>query len=104
MKRSAFLVLGLMAVLLFPDGVLSTCLTFGMSGPVDWYVENERTIVFYDTYGTTPVAKVTLQTCKVNEFSAIRLSRRYLCDTDKIIVDNRPCNIMTITSASSGSF
>lgn len=104
MKRSAFLVLGLMAALLFPDGVLSTCLTVGISGPVDWYVENERTIVFYDSYGTTPVAKVTLQTCRVNESSAIRFSKRYLCDTDKIIVDNRPCSIMTITSASSGSF
>jgi hypothetical protein len=104
MRRSALLILGLMVVLLFPGVVLSTCLPLGLTGPVTWYVQNERTIVFYGRYGTTPIAEVTLQDCRVNESSAIRLSRRYLCDSDKIIVDNKPCNIMTITSASGPSY
>jgi hypothetical protein len=104
MRRLTFIVLGLAVVLFLPNVVFSDCLDFGRSGPPSWYVQNERTIVFYDAWGTTPIAQVTLQTCRVNEFSAIRLSKRYLCDSDKVIVDNRPCNIVTITSASSGSF
>ena len=101
MRRSTLIILGLVVVLLLPNVVFSDCLTFGRSGrPVSWYVQDERTIVFYDDWGTTPIAQVTLQTCRVNESSAIRLSQRYLCDTDTIIVDNRPCSIMTITSAS----
>ena len=104
MRRLTFIVLGLAIVLFIPNVVISDCLDFGRMGPLSWHFQNERTIVFYDDWGTTPIAQVTLQTCKVNESSDIRLSKKYLCDTDKIIVDNRPCNIMTITSASSGSF
>jgi hypothetical protein len=104
MKSSTLIILGLMTVFLLPAVVFSDCLTFGRSGPVNWYVQNERTIVFYDDWGTTPIAQVTLQTCTVNESSTVRLSKRYLCDSDKIVVDNRPCSIMTITSASGPSF
>jgi hypothetical protein len=104
MRRLTFIVLGLVAVLFLPNVVFSDCLDFGRPGPLSWHVQNERTIVFYNVWGTTPIAQVTLQTCRVDEFSAIRLSKRYLCDTDKVIVDDRPCNIVTITSASSGSF
>jgi hypothetical protein len=104
MRRSTLIIMGLAIVLFLPNVVFSDCLDFGRSGPPIGYVQNERTIVFYDAWGTTAIAQVTLQTCRVNEFSAIRLSKRYLCDTDKVIVDNRPCNIVTITSASSGSF
>jgi hypothetical protein len=104
MRRLTFIVLGLAVVLFLPNVVFSDCLDFGRSGPPSWYVQNERTIVFYDAWGTTPIAQVTLQTSRVNEFSAVPLNKRYLCDTDKLIVDNRPCSIVTITSASSGSF
>jgi hypothetical protein len=103
MKRSTFFVVGLTVVLLVPNVVFSDCLTFGQWGPVSWLVQSERTILFYDS-GATPIASVTLQDCRANEYSVIRLVKRYLCDTDKIFVDNRPCSIMTITSASSGSF
>ncbi len=102
MKRSTLMVLGLTVVLLVPNVVFSDCLTFGRGGPLSWNAQDERTIVFYDNLGGTPIAQVTLQSCTVNESSVIRLVKRYLCDSDKIIVDNRPCNIMSITSASSG--
>ena len=104
MKTLTLIVLGLVTVLLLPAAVFSDCLTFGRSGPVDWYAQNERTIVFYDARETTPIAQVTLQNCTVSESSTVRLSKRYLCDSDKVIVDNRPCSIMTITSASGASF
>ena len=104
MRRLTFIMLGLAVVLFLPTVVFSDCLDFGRSGPPTWYVQDERTIVFYDAWRATPLAQVTLQACRVNEFSAIRLSKRYLCDTDKLIVDNRPCSIVTITSASTGSF
>jgi hypothetical protein len=104
MKRSTLILLALAIGLSLPNAVFSDCLTFGAAGPISWYVQNERTIVFYDPLRTAPIAQVTLQTCRVSEGSDIRLSKKYLCDTDKIIVDRRPCNIMTITSASAGSF
>ena len=104
MKRSKLILLGLAIALFLPSVVFSDCLTFGAAGPVSWYIQNERTIVFYDPLRTAPIAQVTLQTCRVDESSDIRLTKKYLCDSDKIIVDNRPCNIMTITSPSSGSF
>ena len=91
-------------VLFLPSVVFSDCLPFGAAGPISWYVQDERTLVFYDPLRTTPIAQVILQTCRVDESSDIRLTKKYLCDADKIIVDNRPCNIVTITSASSGSF
>ncbi len=104
MERSKLILLGLAMVLFLPNVVFSDCLTFGAAGPISWYVQNDRTIVFYDSLRQAPIAQVTLQTCTVDESSDIRLSKKYLCDADKIIVDNRPCNIMTITSAASGSF
>jgi hypothetical protein len=104
METSKLILLGLAILLFLPAVVFSDCLIFGAAGPVSWYIQNERTIVFYDPLRTTPIAQVTLQTCRVDQSSDIRLSKKYLCDTDKIIVDNRPCNIMTITSTSSGSF
>jgi hypothetical protein len=102
MRRST-LIVSLAVVLLLPNVVFSDCLTFGRLGPVSWLVQNERTIVFYDDWGMTPIAQVTLQDCRVDESSAVRLGKKYLCDTDKIIVDNRPCGIMSITSASGPS-
>lgn len=104
MKRSKLILLGLAMVLFLPSVVFSCCLTFGAAAPIRWYVQDERTLVFYDPLRTAPIAQVTLQTCRVDESSDIRLTKKYLCDSDKIIVDNRPCNIMTITSPSSGSF
>jgi len=103
MKRQGPILLGLAVVLFLPSVVFPDCLVFGAVGPVSYYVQNERTIVFYDPLRTAPIAQVTLQTCRVDASSDIRLSKKYLCDSDKIIVDNRPCNIMTITSPSSGS-
>ena len=103
MRKSTLFILGLAVALFLPNAVFSDCLPFGSRGPVSWYVQDEHTVVFYD-WGATPIAQVTLQDCRVNKFSTIRLSKKYLCDSDKIIVDNTPCSIMTITSASSGSF
>jgi len=104
MRKSMLVILGLAVILVLPNAVFSDCLTFGRQGPLSWHVQNERTIIFYDDWGKIPIAKVTLQSCRVNDSSAIRLSKRYLCDTDKIIVDNTPCSIVSIISASSGSY
>jgi hypothetical protein len=104
MRRLIFVFLGLAVVLSLPTIVFPDCLDSGRSGPLSWHVQNERTIVFYDAWRATPIAQVTLQTYRVDESSAIRLGKRYLCDTDKVIVDNRPRSIVTITPASSGSF
>ncbi len=104
MKRSKLVWLGLAALLFLPNVVFSDCLTFGAAGPINWYIQNDRTVIFYDSLRQAPIAQVTLQTCRVNESSDIRLTKKYLCDADKLIVDSTPCNILSITSATSGSF
>ena len=102
MKGAKLILLGLAVMLALPNVVFPDCLTFGNLRPVSWYVLDEHTLVFYE--GTTPIALVRVQDCRVSASSSVRLIKRYLCDSDRIIVDNAPCSIMTITSASSGSF
>jgi len=102
MKAAKLILLGLVVILALPNIVFSDCLTFGKLRPISWYVLDEQTIVFYE--GTTPIALVKMQGCTVSASSSVRLIKRYLCDSDRIIIDNAPCNIMTIISASSGSF
>ena len=102
--KGKIITLFLLAVTLtLPSLAFSDCLTFGtVQRPVSWQVVDERTVAFYE--GVTPIALVRVQTCTLSPSSTVRLIKRYLCDSDKIIIDNEPCNIMTITSASSGSY
>jgi hypothetical protein len=67
-----------------------------------WYAQDERTIIYYAQ--NAPVAKIVLRDCKVSPSSNIRLTKTYMCDEDRLIVDGQECAIITLTSASSGSF
>lgn len=87
-------------VILSPHLALSDCTNFG--NYTSWYAQDERTLVFYAQ--NAPIARVVLQDCSVNASSNIRLLKSYLCDSDSILVDGQECSIMTLTSASSGSF
>ncbi len=103
MKATTIVVFFLASILALPSLAFSDCLTFGtVQRPVSWQIFDEQTIAFYD--GGTPIALVKVQTCTLSPSSTVRLIKSYLCDSDKIIIDNKPCNIMTITSASSGSY
>ena len=79
---------------------LADCLDLGSAN--SWYIEGAHTVVFYR--GQRPMARVEVPYCTIYPDSQLRLTKSYMCDSDRIIVDGTPCTIMTISSASGGSF
>ena len=100
MGKIILITLSISVWLFFPNLVLSDCIDFGRA--TSWYVQNENTIIYYSQ--NRPVAKIVLQDCTVNSSSNIRLTKSYMCDEDRLIIDGQECAIMSLTSASSGSF
>ncbi len=99
MKKILLALFGIL-ILSFPKLVLCDCTDFGRV--TSWYVKDENTVVFYSQ--NRPVAKIVLHDCSVNSSSNVRFLKRYLCEDDSLLVDGEECGIMTLTSASSGSF
>jgi len=91
---------GCLILLFLPGLAVSDCVDLGRV--TNWSVVDENSIIYYSRM--TPVAKIVLQDCTVNSSSSIRFTRSYVCDADSLIVDGQECAIMTLTSASSGSF
>ncbi len=79
---------------------LADCLDF--SKTKSWYVEGRHTIVFYS--GMMPIARMEVPYCRILVDSQLRMTKKYMCDTDRIIVDGDTCAISSITSASGSSF
>ena len=100
MKKDVLILLCLGILLVLPNLALADCVDLGRV--TRWYIQGEDTIIYYS--GNTPVAKVTLQDCTVTSSSSIRLTKSYVCDSDSLIIDDQECAIMTLTSASGGSF
>ncbi len=100
MRRIILVIVSSLILLSSPNLVLSDCTDFGRV--TNWYVQDENTIIFYS--GNNPVAKIVLQDCTVNSSSNIRFLKTYICDSDSLLVDGEECSIMSLTSASSGSF
>lgn len=100
MGKIILVIISLLILLFSPGLAVSDCTDF--SRVTSWYVQGENTIIFYRQ--NVPVAKVVLQDCTVNSSSNIRPTKSYMCDEDSLIIDGQECAIMTITSASSGSF
>ena len=100
MGKIVFVLLGFSVLLFSPNVVLSDCTDLGRF--TSWTVQGESTIIFY--YQNSAIAQVVLQDCTVDASSSIRLMKSYVCENDTILVNGQECSIMTLTSASSGSF
>ncbi len=100
MRRIIVITMSILVWLFFPNLVLSDCTDFGRV--TNWYVQDESTIIFYSQ--NRPVAKIVLQDCSVNSSSNIRFLKTYICDDDSLLIDGEECSVMSLTSASSGSF
>ncbi len=100
MIRIILVIVSFLILLSSPDLVLSDCTDFGRV--TNWYVQDEATIIFYSQ--NSPVAKIVLQDCTVNSSSNIRFLKTYMCDSDSLLIDGEKCSVMSLTSASSGSF
>ena len=100
MKKNILILLSFGILLILPNLVFADCVNLGRV--TGWYAQGEDTIIYHSR--NTPVAKIVLQDCTVNSSSDIRPTKSYLCDEDTLIVDGQECAIVTLTSASSGSF
>jgi len=100
MGKKMVILMGLAIVLLCPGLVLSDCMDFSRS--TSFYVAGGHSIIFYS--GLIPIARVEVPYCAVNPSSSVRLMKSYVCDGDKIMIDGSMCTIMTVSSASTGSF
>ena len=86
--------------LLSPNPAPADCVS--LVGFTTWFAEDTHNIVFYR--GSRPLGTLNIPDCTINPSSNIHLIKSYVCDSDKIIIDGEACIIMTITSASAGSF
>lgn len=93
--RAKFVIGVTFALLLFSAGLLwADCMDFSRS--TSWSVEGDEKIIFYR--GPLRFAAVTLQDCRVKPTSNVQLTKAYMCDSDKIIIDGEECNLISIDS------
>jgi hypothetical protein len=100
MRKKIVILLGLGIVLLSPSVVLPDCIDLGRSTSL--YVQGGHSIIYYA--GLMPIARLDVPYCAVSPSSSIRLIKNYVCDGDKIMIDDSVCMIMTVSSASTEPF
>lgn len=96
MRNKKVILLSLAVLLLFSSLALADCVS--LVGFTDWFAEDNHNVVFYR--GSRPLGTLNIPDCSIKPSSTIRLSKSYVCDSDKIIIDGEECTIMTVTSAS----
>jgi hypothetical protein len=64
----------------------------------DMYVQGGHTLILYR--GSTPVAFLSIPYCTLTSTSDIRLTKSYICDGEKVIVDGEACTILSVQSTS----
>jgi len=99
--RKKILILFSFAMLfLSPDLALSDCVGIGRFTSI--YIQGSHTIIFYSD--SWPIAYLDVPYCTINPSSTILPTKNYVCDGDKIIVDNEACTIVSVSSRATGSF
>ncbi len=92
MGKKTLILIGFSLFFLAPSVAMSDCADFTrMTG---WGVLGSHSVIFFG--GNLPIASVNLQNCTVGPSSNIRVMKRYLCDSERIIVDGQECAIMTL--------
>jgi len=100
MRKKIVILLGLGIMLLSPSVVLPDCMDLNRSTSL--YVQGGHSIIFYE--GLRPIARLDVPYCALSPSSSIRLINNYVCDGDKIIIDDSACMIMSVSSTSTGPF
>jgi hypothetical protein len=100
MRKKRLLLLSLAMLLFSPSLVLSDCMDIGRY--TSYYVQGAHTIIFYTDSG--PIAYFDIPYCSINPSSMVRPFKTYVCDGDKIFIDNEACTIMSVYSSSTRSF
>jgi len=100
MGKKAVVLLSVAVALFSPSVAFADCVDLGRA--TSWYVQGGHSIIFYS--GLMPIARVDVPYCALSPSSSIRLLNNYVCDSDRIIIDGSGCLIMSVSSASSGSY
>jgi hypothetical protein len=102
MRKTIFILFSSAMLFLSPNLVLSDCMDIGGPPFTSFYIQGGHTIIFYrDSW---PIAYLDVPYCTLYPSSSVRLIRNYVCDGDKIIVDNEACTIMNVYSSATRSF
>lgn len=83
-------------LLSFPNLASGDCAD--VRGFTDMYVQGGHTLILYR--GPTPLAFLSVPYCTLTSTSDIRLTKSYVCDGEKVIVDGEACTILSVQSAS----
>ncbi len=92
MKSKLSVLLSLTALILLPAVLWADCTD--LTHYTHWVLKDSHTILFYR--GNRALAVITLEGCEAQSNSSVRLITTYVCESDKIMIDNRECSIMTL--------
>ena len=92
MGKKALILFSFSLLFLAPSLAMSDCADF--TRMTSWAALGSRSMIFFA--GNLPIASVNLQNCTVDSSSNIRVMKRYVCDSDSVIVDGQQCAIMTL--------
>jgi hypothetical protein len=95
MKRKLWPLLSLAILLFSPNWIFADCV--GLEHSTSWVVEDEKKIIFYR--GQQPLAVIVFQDCNIPPNSKVRFIKSYVCDSDKIIINDQECTILEIKSS-----
>ena len=94
MKRNILILLGF--ILLFaPNLVLGDCVD--VSRTTSYYIQGAHDVILY--YRLTPLAYINVQWCNIFSDSSVQITKGYLCDSDKILIDGQACDIFSLKSS-----
>ena len=93
MRKKTLILLSFSLLFLVPSLAMSDCADF--TRWTGWSVLGSNSMIFFA--GNEPLASVNLQTCTVDSSTEIRVLKKYLCDSDSIIVNGQECAIMTLS-------
>jgi hypothetical protein len=100
MRKKRLLLLSLAMLLFSPNLVLSDCVDIGRF--TSYYIQGAHTNIFYRE--SWPIAYFDIPYCSISPSSMIRPVKNYVCDGDKIFIDDEACTIMSVYSSSTRSF
>ena len=93
MRKAILLVNFLFLFLAIPPAVQADCIKVG--GFDGFALAGDDTVILYR--GGAAVVKIETN-CTVYEKSRIRLPKDYICDGDEIMIDDKTCNMVTVSS------
>ena len=94
MRKTMSLLTGLIVLLAFPPAVPADCVKVGSFD--SFTLVKDDTVILYS--GGAAVVKIETN-CTVYEKSRVRLLKNYICDGDDILIDDKTCNMASVSSA-----